>query len=153
MRYLAIASLVVGAITLMGAGLSAPIAQAANQDGWRCVFSNGEWWYWLPQGRWVYWRNSRWNDYNASTFVPADRSRRVARDSSGSASGNVPAAPSDIRPFYGHAQSRIDYRSLEAEEIGPFYGHVLPREFLGFWSSRRFGIRPFYGHAGSSSEY
>jgi hypothetical protein len=152
MRYAAIAALVAGAITLMGVGLSPQVAQAANQDGWRYAFSHGEWWYWLPQGRWVYWRNDRWNDYNSSTFVAQDGSDCIAGHSLGSASGSMAATRSEVGPFYGHAQSRIYYRTSAAEEIGPFYGHVLPREFLGFWSSPRSSIRPFYGHAGSSAE-
>jgi len=133
MRYAALAVLVTSVITLMGAGLGPQVAQAADQDGWRYAFSNGEWWYWLPQGRWVYWRNNRWNDYTPSTFVPPRRSGYIPASSLGSASGNVARARSEIGPFYGHAQSNIDYRTRDDEEIGPFYGHVLPQEFFGFW--------------------
>ena len=111
---------------------------------------NGEWWYWLPAGRWVYWRDNRWNDYDPKTFTGPVSSGVVATSRAGSSQGSQAAANSDIRPFYGHAQSSLDRRPLEEDnEVGPFYGHALPSEVFGGWRGRR-SIRPFYGHAVSS---
>ena len=36
---------------------------------WRYTFHNGEWWYWLPTSRWVYWRDNRWNAYDPKTYA------------------------------------------------------------------------------------
>ena len=79
--------------------------------------------------------------------IPPALLRPVGRDR---ADGSQAAADSDIRPFYGHAISNLDRRTLEANnEVGPFYGHALPSEVFGGWRDRR-SIRPFYGHAVSS---
>jgi hypothetical protein len=124
--------------------------QVQDHDRWRYTFHNGEWWCWLPEGRWVYWRGDRWNDYHAKSYAPP-ASALTASNSSGVA-GSAPAANGgENRPFYGHALSNLDRRPLEANnEVGPFYGHALPREVFGPWRSRR-ANRPFYGHAISSS--
>ena len=46
--------------------------QDRRQEQWRFAFHKGEWWYWLPENRWVYWRDNRWNDYDPRTHA-ADR--------------------------------------------------------------------------------
>jgi hypothetical protein len=124
--------------------------QGQGQDQWRYARHNGEWWYWLPANRWVYWRDSRWNTYDPKTFTYPNATGVVATSRNGSTDGSRAASNSDIRPFYGHAESNLDRRPLEANnEVGPFYGHALPSEVFGGWRARR-SIRPFYGHAVSS---
>jgi hypothetical protein len=126
--------------------------QKQDDQQWRFTFHNGEWWYWLPENRWVYWRNNRWNDYDPQTFayrhvpsvVPAGR---VEAGYSGETVRN-----DDIRPFYGHSDSQLDRRPLEQNgEVGPFYGRALPNEVFGPWRSRH-ANRPFYGHAISEGD-
>jgi hypothetical protein len=37
------------------------IRMAANAGkGWRCVYYQGRWWYWMPSERWAYFDGSRW---------------------------------------------------------------------------------------------
>jgi hypothetical protein len=167
MRFIARSVVVASFLAVRALGLSAVQAaeqkQAADQkqtttqkpgqgqDQWRYTFHNGEWWYWLPASRWVYWRDNRWNDYNPKTFVFLNSSGVLATNQTGSNYGSRTANDSDIRPFYGHAQSDLDRRPLEANnEVGPFYGHALPNEVFGGWRARR-SVRPFYGHAASSN--
>jgi hypothetical protein len=155
-----------GLLAVAQAGLPAvngaePKAKQNNQkqddQQWRFTFHNGEWWYWLPENRWVYWRDNRWNDYNPQTFtyrnnggaafVPAGQ---VVTGYSGYATQTVPNE--EIRPYYGHAESQLDRRSLQQnEETGPFYGHALPNEVFGPWRSRN-ANRPYYGHAISEGD-
>ncbi len=125
--------------------------QKQNQDPWRFTFHNGEWWYWLPANRWVYWRDNRWNDYDPQTFTYSSGARFVpaGRVITSSAAGQT-ELNGDIRPFYGHSQSELDRRPLERNgEVGPFYGHTLPSEVFG---PVHRGIRPYYGHAIESGD-
>ena len=124
--------------------------QGQTQELWRYTFHNGEWWYWLPKARWVYWRDNRWNDYDPKTYILPNSSAVAVIGPNGSAYRSPAAANSDTRPFYGHALSDLDRRTLEPNnEVGPFYGHALPNEVFSGWRARR-SIRPFYGHAVSS---
>jgi hypothetical protein len=117
---------------------------AQSQDQWRYTFRNGEWWYWLPANRWVYWRDNQWNDYNPKTFVAASSAGVVAVGPNSSS----PAGNSDTLPFYGRVIGDLDRRPQQPNnEVGPFYGNPLPTE--RFSGSRR-GIRPFYGRAASN---
>jgi hypothetical protein len=158
----------VAAAALVVAGIGLPAVEAAeqkakqdqsakqdkpDQEQWRFTFHNGEWWYWLPTNRWVYWRNNRWNDYDPQTFVfnPATNAMPAGRVETRYYSGQT-APNEDIRPFYGHSQSELDRRPLEPNgEVGPFYGHALPNEVFGPWRARR-AIRPYYGHAISEGD-
>ena len=81
--------------------------QGQGQDQWRYTFHNGEWWYWLPADRWVYWRDNRWNDYDPKTFTYPNASGVVVTSRNGSSYGSRAADNSDIRPFYGHADLRF----------------------------------------------
>ncbi len=110
-----------------------PVQEKAQQaqEPWRYTFHNGEWWYWLPTNQWVFWRDNRWNDYNPQTYVYPQSgvapcyAGQTAFVGYGMSSGS--AGDSDNRPFYGHALSSIDRRTLESSsETGPFYGHTLP---------------------------
>ena len=146
MRRAVLVLLLAGFVSLTAFGASPQAAKGSSQEQWRYVFFNGDWWYWLPESRWVYWRNGQWNDFVPPT-ASADRGsapiRRVG----------PPATQSDeIRPFYGHAESSIDYGPSRAEEIGPFYGHALPADVFG-WRGSRPRNRPYYGHADSSYMY
>jgi hypothetical protein len=144
--------LMAGVFALTEIGLSSAYAaeqeQPKSQNQWRYVMHNGEWWYWMPDNRWVYWRDNKWNNYNSQTYL-ANKARLIYGADSGSRNVNQARSDSDIRPFYGHAQSNLDRRPLESEEVGPFYGHTLPNEVFGYRRARS-SIRPFYGHAVSS---
>jgi hypothetical protein len=121
------------------------------QNQWRYTFHNSEWWYWLPTARWVYWRNNQWNAYNPKTYVAPNSAGVVASTRSGTTSGSRAFDDLDVRPFYGHAESNLDRRSLQMnEEVGPFYDHALPSEVFDGWRSRG-SNQPFYGHAGSTN--
>jgi hypothetical protein len=144
------------------AGFSTSAVRSADQKGteqkqtqtpeaWRYTFHNGEWWYWLPADRWVYWRDSQWNDYNPKRFVSPSPATVVATGRMSADNGGQAGLNLDTRPFYGHSLSSPDQRSLEVNgETGPFYGHTLPNEALGPWRAHRNANRPFYGHAVSS---
>ena len=124
--------------------------QNQQSDKWRFNFYNGEWWYWLPTNRWVYWRDNRWNAYTPSTYTHPDAGAFVSDGRGGWVYTNGAVTPSDNRPFYGHAMSGWDWRPSQMnEENRPFYGHAMPSEFFGGWRSRS-ANRPFYGHAVSS---
>jgi hypothetical protein len=167
MRSLAQCILVAGC--LAGTAMGASVVQAADQKPadqratqstaqWRYTFHNCEWWYWLPSNRWVYWRNNQWNIYDPRTFTYRGtglfaEDGRTAIYGGAATYGSQAGTDSDNRPFYGHALSDWQGRSLEPNaEVGPFYGHALPSEFFGPWRSRS-ANRPFYGHAVSSYGY
>jgi hypothetical protein len=118
-------------------------SRPTQDDRWRYTFHNGEWWYWLPAARWVYWRNNQWNDYNPRTYTgPVAYEVGYGQTWSGD---DRTTTNSNDRPFYGHAESGLDRRTGEPNnEVGPFYGHALPSEVFGPW---RRSDRPFYGHA------
>jgi len=46
-----------------------------NAEGWRYVWQNGAWWYFLPTKKWMYWSDGRWVEHvpaaysNAPTYV------------------------------------------------------------------------------------
>jgi hypothetical protein len=140
---------------LLGLSTSPAIGQVQtpNPDQWRYTFYNGEWWYWLPQDRWVYWRANRWNDYNPQTFHPNNGSTSAPCTYVGSTYGNQTLPESDIRPFYGHSLSQWGDGYSGQDEIGPFYGHAMPGEVFGPRISRGSSIRPFYGHAAATYGY
>ncbi len=136
--------LVVNILALLELGVSAAQAadkaadktadkpQAQSQNQWRFTFHNGEWWYWLPENHWVYWRNNKWNDYNPRTFTSINSSGLMPAGRSAWNYGSQAVTDSDNRPFYGHSLSTLDRRPLEEnEETGPFYGHALPSEVFG----------------------
>jgi hypothetical protein len=130
-------------------GAKGPDAKKSpDANAWRYRWHGGQWWYWLPENRWVYWENNRWNDYAAPAVVQ-DRAPASAAGRRGSPGRD----PEEVRPFYGHAQSDIYYEPSRQEEIGPFYGNALPREVFGSPTPPRFRRGPFYGRAGSSYLY
>jgi hypothetical protein len=136
-----LAFLLAGFVGLAAFGASPPAVKGPTRDHWRYTHFNGDWWYWLPQNRWVYWRNGQWNDFPlpAADAIPGAAAIRQA-DPTGT--------QTEVGPFYGHAESLIDYGPSRAEEIGPFYGHALPGEVFGSRGPRsRTG--PYYGHADS----
>jgi hypothetical protein len=125
---------------------------APGSDRWRYTFHNGEWWYWLPEARWVFWRDNRWNHYDPKTYVAPilQYADFAAGIQGGWTGGNRVLNDSDVYPFYGRTTGQLDRRTLQPnEEVGPFYGHALPNEVFGPW---RWGqsSRPAYGHALSS---
>jgi hypothetical protein len=139
------------AASFLSAARAAEPIQTKDQNKWRYVVHNGEWWYWMPDNRWVFWRNNKWNDYNRQTYTLPNSSVGIAGNLAGS--GGRAGNTSDIRPFYGHALSSLDRRPVEENnEVGPFYGRALPSEIFGQMRWRR-SSRPFYGHAVSSYDY
>jgi hypothetical protein len=127
------------------------VKPAAAENAWRYVYFNGQWWYWLPENRWVYWQNRRWNNY-APAAVAENRATAPAPQS-GLMLADPAANRDEVRPFYGHAESSIYYGPSGQEEIGPFYGNALPRDVFGPRVVPRYRNRPNYGHAGSSYMY
>ena len=89
--------------------------------------------------------------YDPKSFV-SNRSAAVAQSSQVEPTYGNRASGSDIRPFYGHAESNFGYQSSGENEVGPFYGHAMPGEVLGGWRARRSSTRPYYGHAVSSGD-
>ncbi len=126
---------------LGAAGLASPppSTKADDNNQWRFKYHSGHWWYWLPENRWVYWRNGQWNDLTPPATASSDQGatastrRRKSRTLSGAESDSV-----DIAPFYGRAESSIDRGPSRNEEIGPFYGHALPRDVFGSGLMPRF---------------
>jgi hypothetical protein len=149
MRSLTCLVIVAGVLAVAGFGLAT--LQAAdggitqNQDQSRYTFHNGEWWYWMPEGRWVYWRDNQWNNYDPKTFT-SNNAVPAATGSVPSNSANGAIDDADNRPFYGHAVADPDKRPLQPNgEVGPFYGRELPKEGPAPKHDDS-PIGPFYGH-------
>jgi hypothetical protein len=51
----------------------------ANRDNdpnrWRFVLHNGEWWYWMPDNYWMYYRNNNWTRFDPYAYEPYSRYR------------------------------------------------------------------------------
>ena len=131
MRCGMLALLTAGTIALAEFAFSPLAAMAEDrpqkQAYCRYTFRNGEWWYWLPENRWVFWRDNRWNDYNRLTFVPNRSPGFVRNGYAGSAYGSQVIVNSDIPPFYGCAKSHAGISASSWGETGPFYGHCAAR--------------------------
>jgi hypothetical protein len=41
----------------------------ARDNNWRYRRWGNEWWYWLPTGSWMYYRDGRWNNYAYDSYV------------------------------------------------------------------------------------
>jgi hypothetical protein len=137
--------LLVGVLVSATLAASPQAAASPDQNTWRYVWHSGEWWYWLPQEKWVYWRNNQWNDYDPAFATNAGQG--VNRSYGGSSATG--AANSDIRPFYGHADSQWGFGDAGARNsrIRPFYGHALPQEGIYEGTAPGEDIGPFYGKA------
>jgi hypothetical protein len=171
MRYVAATRLLVGGIiVLLGCGLGADAARAAEAktpagtkssitaktgatpkatvgaNDWRYVAFEGRWWYWLPEKRWVYWQNNRWNDF--TQCAQGQRATYTSSQHSTPAPDNSTASQDQARPAYGHALSQMYSGPAGAnqDEVRPFYGHAQSRILYGP-SSDRDQIGPFYGNA------
>jgi hypothetical protein len=46
-------------------------------NDWRYRRSNNEWFYWMPAGYWMFYRDGRWDRYNADTYTVYDNSSNV----------------------------------------------------------------------------
>lgn len=159
MRYTApTAILVLGTLLVAGLDRSPPAARAAdaktaapapaappdanraesklpaNSNAWRYVRHGGQWWYWLPEKRWIYWQGDRWNNYVEATAAvndasPSPQAGRPVRLAIGDRD--------EVQPYYEHAQSRPYGGPSRQEEIGPYYGNALPRDVFGTWFGPR----------------
>lgn len=127
------------------------VKKAEDANSWRYVWHNQQWWYWLPENRWVFWQVNRWNDYVA----PAVTSAVVQAQAVTSAADCREIAsrdPDETGPFYGHAQSGFFNVTSSQDEIGPFYGHAMSHGVFGFRAAgQEVQNRPYYGHADDSS--
>jgi hypothetical protein len=155
MRCLVLLAVVAGFLAVAPLGPSA--VQAADsttkqgQNQWRYTFHNGEWWYWLPTNRGVYWRDSRWNDYKRETYISPRFAGIIAAARVRSSYWNDATSDSDIGPFYGRTLADLDRRPLEVnDEVGPFYGRTLPSEIFNIQPARSI-VGPFYGRSSSSN--
>ena len=56
-----------------------------HAEQWRYSFRNGNWWYFSPERRWLYWSQGRWVDYlppgrsNTPPYVQPPVAQRQAR--------------------------------------------------------------------------
>jgi len=92
-------------------------ASSSTGEAWRFRWHNGQWWYWQPSNRWVYWSNDRWNSYEPSQSVPAAVTvPRRAQSYSGATQG--PWGP--IRyDSYGNRQYPYSRRNSGLQQLGP----------------------------------
>jgi hypothetical protein len=56
---------------------SSTLSAAAGTAGedWRYQWFEGRWWYWMPDSRWAYYQDHRWNDF----VPPGQHSAQAAR--------------------------------------------------------------------------
>ncbi|HEX4130477.1 MAG TPA: hypothetical protein VHZ24_10555 [Pirellulales bacterium] len=88
-------------------------AQAAQQDSWRFRHHQNRWWYYQPNGQWVYWNGSQWMS-PAMTRAPNNGYRRFSYD---------PDNQNDVNmtPGYGRApMTGSAYNSRYSLPITPF---------------------------------
>lgn len=112
--------LVFATMILLGIGGGAVSAvQGAQPDLSRYRWHNSEWWYQMPAGDWMYWRNNRWNEYRpAAELIPAQRAPLHG--------ANV-AAPAEAAR-QSDRSSRATEVYQRAEQIGPFYDYAAPQQ-------------------------
>jgi hypothetical protein len=82
---------------------------------WRYRHWGNEWWYWLPESHWSYWRDGRWNHYDANTYVEASP---TAVDSGSSSSASGPYYE-DQNGFYTLQGNRKVYDPQIRREASP----------------------------------
>ena len=46
-----------------------------DPNRWRFVQHNGEWWYWMPDNYWMYYRNNNWTRFDPYAYEPYSRYR------------------------------------------------------------------------------
>jgi hypothetical protein len=92
------------------------VAAPQSSESWRYRRHNGQWWYWLPSEKWVYWTGDRWNAYEphaASQFRAARRS----------GSSSYPADQGNWGPVrynrYGQPQYPYSQRKSGLRQLGP----------------------------------
>ena len=86
-----------------------------NGNRWRFTRHNGEWWYWNPDSRWLYWRDGQWQGYSPDQYSmrngdslnsngPSyDSNGAFGRQSSRQWTGG--ANPYDYDPYYGTSRN------------------------------------------------
>ncbi len=126
-----ILSVLVGLAVLVGVGAMGSTARAADQDMSRYRFQNGEWWYLMPSGAWVYYRDGRWQDFDPSTYSPP----AVASPgySQGYSSGYVPYSGSWT---YSYPGDSYYYPGSSYYPYGYGYGSFYA-PYLGWWGGSR----------------
>jgi hypothetical protein len=156
------------AIVLSVLGSSTLSAAEQRAASWHHRYWNSLWWYWMPEGRWVYWQNNQWNNYPISTIKLVSyteggvntrdglpRSEASGQSCNAAAVSGIPqssghAVPprayqgdvgqSDIGPLYGKARSSTASHSSSANaEAGPFYDHADSLFDTGINRSHFFG--------------
>ena len=93
------------------------LTSPSTGESWRFRWHQGQWWYWQPSNRWVYWSNDQWNSYEPGQSVPAAASApRRAQSYSGATQG--PWGP--IRyDNYGNRQYPYSRRNSGLKQLGP----------------------------------
>jgi hypothetical protein len=85
-------------------------------ESWRYRRHDGQWWYWLPSEKWVYWTGDRWKAYEPL----ATSQSRAARQSGGS---SYPADQGNWGPVrynrYGQPQYPYSQRKSGLRQLGP----------------------------------
>ena len=142
-------NLVVAVAILLGVlGSSALSAAEQRGDSWRFRYWNSQWWYWMPEERWVYWQNSRWHDYPPNGQAQVVCTLCGFTEASGQ-SADATAVP-DTRPSYKYAEPSRAYQGDAGQSrIGPLYGKSLSST-ASHTSSANGEAGPFYDHAGAT---
>lgn len=106
-------------------------ANGSGPEQWRYRFHNGEWWYWLPENRWVIWRNGQWIAYDANTYQAPGVETYVT--------------PSDGGYYGGYYDN--GYYPYSNYGYYPYYG------WYGYYPYYRHGYYGYYPHYGYGGGY
>jgi hypothetical protein len=124
------------------------------------------WWYWMPEGRWVYWRNNQWNDYSTSANCITTGASASAGSNKGQNAGGFILSgferateesshgclPSAITPSATYGPTQTYQQNASDSAIGPIYGHGVSS--VGYPTTLgSTEVGPFYGKADSSVRY
>jgi hypothetical protein len=113
---------------------SAPSAQG---DKWRYRRHDGLWWYWTVAGRWVYWVDNHWVDYDPKTYAEfkAARSPR-ATGYNGGGQGNWGQWGPVRYDRFGQPQYPYSMRTRGLKQLGPVPTPAGVRSLPG-WGGER----------------
>ncbi|MEZ6061504.1 MAG: hypothetical protein R3C19_14255 [Planctomycetaceae bacterium] len=90
---------------------------------------NGEWWYQLKSGRWVYWRSGKWQDFDPATYVSPTGSNPASMTQGTTILQNSTVLPNSGTLPGNFGASRIPYSVVPPNQALGFGG-------TGFGSSR-----------------
>lgn len=127
--------------------------QSGNVERWRYRQHNGEWWYWLPDERWVYWRDGRWQDYNPQTFRSVQPSYGYSDSGYYAPSFGYSYSPGYTSGYSGYYSPRY-HRGYYGSNWGygsGYYGSPYGGYYGGYYGSpygRHYTGRQFYENRG-----